>query len=71
MEEAMSNGVTGMGKFCDSICPICVNARGKAGWLKPVVKAAYYCFCGKPAKFLRIPSPCTSREKQTGKKPWE
>lgn len=63
--------VTGIGRFCDSICPICVTARERATWLKPVVKCAYYCFCGKPAMFLGIPSPCTSREKQTGKKPWE
>ncbi|HUV55972.1 MAG TPA: hypothetical protein VMV84_01940 [Dehalococcoidales bacterium] len=67
----MSNQVEGMGGFCDSICPICVAARDKAKWLRPLVKLAYYCFCGKPAMFLRIPSPCTSREKQTGRKPWE
>ena len=67
----MSNQVTGIGRFCESTCPICLAARGKAPWLKPLVKGAYYCFCGKPAMFLKIPTPCTSREKQTGKKPWE
>jgi hypothetical protein len=73
MEGAMSNGatVTGMGKFCDSICPICVNARKNAGWLKPPVKFMYNFVCGRPMRFLRISSPCVSREKQTGKKPWE
>ena len=63
--------VTGLGKWCDSWCPICVTARGRATWLKPLVKVAYYCFCGKPPSVLRIPTPCTSRERQTGKKPWE
>jgi len=62
--------VKGFGRLCDSKCPICVNARGKANWLKPVVKAEYYTIC-KLAKALRIPWPCLSREKQTGKKPWE
>jgi len=67
----VNNEVKGIGKFCESTCPICVAARGKAKWLKPLVKVAYYCLCGKPAMFLRIPTPCTSRERQTGKKPWE
>ncbi|MFC1985549.1 hypothetical protein ACFLWC_00970 [Chloroflexota bacterium] len=67
----MSNQVEGIGNFCESVCPICVAARGKAKWLSPVVKAAYYCVCGKPAMALRITTPCVSREKQTGKKPWE
>ena len=67
----MSNQIEGIGKYCDSVCPICVAARGGAKWLKPLVKVAYYCLCGKLAMFLRIPTPCTSREKQTGKKPWE
>jgi hypothetical protein len=66
-----SGEVTGIAKFCDSVCPICVAARGRATWLRPVVKLAYYCFCGKPARLLRIATPCTEREKQTGKKPWE
>ena len=66
----MSNQVKGIGKVCESICPICVAARGKAEWLKPVVKAEYYSVC-KLMGLLRIPWPCLSREKQTGKKPWE
>ena len=67
-EVAMSNQVEGIGNICESVCPICVAARGKAGWLKPLVKFMYYCVCGKPPMFLRIPTPCTSREKQTGEK---
>ncbi len=62
--------VKGVGKFCDSICPICTAARKNAGWLKPVMKAEYYSV-GQLMKVLRIPWPCISREKQTGKKPWE
>jgi hypothetical protein len=62
--------VTGVGKFCDSICPICLWARGKAPWLKPIVKAEYYSV-GRLMGLLRIPWPCVSRERQTGKKPWE
>jgi len=71
MSERISGGVKGIGRICDASCPVCVAARGNAKWLQPIVKLAYYCFCGKPALFLRIPTPCTSREKQTGKKPWE
>ena len=67
----MSDQVTGIGKLCESVCPMCVASRGKANWLKPLVKLLYYCLCGKPAMLLRIPTPCTSRERQTGKKPWE
>lgn len=63
--------VTGIGRLCDSKCPICVASRKSAPWLRPFVKLMYNCVCGKPAMFLRIPTPCTSREKQTGKKPWE
>ena len=62
--------VTGIGNVCESQCPICVAARGKAGWLKPVLKAEYYTLA-KLMSLLRVPLPCTSREKQTGKKPWE
>jgi hypothetical protein len=62
--------VTGIGKFCDSQCPICVAARGKAGWLKPVLKAEYYTLA-RFMRMLHVTLPCTSREKQTGKKPWE
>ena len=50
--------------------PICVSARGKASWLKPVLKVEYYSV-SKLMDILRIPWPCRSREKQTGKKPWE
>jgi hypothetical protein len=64
------NEVKGIGKFCDSICPICTSARKNAGWLKPVQKAEYYTV-GQLMKTLRVPWPCISREKQTGKKPWE
>ncbi len=63
--------VKGIGRFCDSVCPICVASRGRAKWLAPFVKFMYYCVCGKPARFLGIPTPCTSREEQTGRKPWE
>ena len=66
----MSNLVTGIAKFCDSFCPICVSARGKRPWLKPVVKAEYYSV-SKLMDILKIPWPCQSREKQTGNKPWE
>ena len=62
--------VKGIGRFCDSICPICKAARGKASWLQPVVKAEYYSV-SKLMDLLRVPWPCRSREKQTGKKPWE
>lgn len=67
----MSDQVEGIARFCDSVCPICVACRERARWLQPLVKLAYYCFCGKPAMLLRIPTACTSRERQTGKKPWE
>ncbi len=67
----MEGQVKGIGRFCDVICPICVASRGRAKWLKPLVKFAYTCFCGRPARFLRIQTPCISREKQIGKKPWE
>ncbi len=62
--------VTGIGKMCDSGCPICVAARGNAKWLRPVLKAEYYTL-GKLMGLLHVPWPCVSREKQTGKKPWE
>jgi hypothetical protein len=62
--------VKGIARLCDSLCPICVNARDKAPWLKPLVKAEYYTIC-RTAEFLRISWPCLSRMKQTGKKPWE
>ncbi|MFW6125687.1 MAG: hypothetical protein ACOC58_01155 [Chloroflexota bacterium] len=66
----MRTQVTGIGRYCDSTCPICVSARGRASWLKPVVKGEYYSVA-KLMGLLRIPWPCRSREKQTGKKPWE
>jgi hypothetical protein len=66
----MSDQVTGIAKFCDSICPICRSARNRAPWLKPVIKAEYYSV-SKLMDILRIPWPCRAREKQTGKKPWE
>jgi len=66
----MSDQVKGIGKFCDSVCPICIAARGKMPWLKPVVKAEYYSVC-KLMGFFRVPWPCLIRERQTGKKPWE
>jgi hypothetical protein len=62
--------VNGTGRFYDSICPICASVRGQRVWLKPLVKAEYYSL-GKLIGLLRIPWPCISREKQTGKKPWE
>ena len=62
--------VKGIGKFCDSQCPICKAARGRATWLKPVLKGEYYTLA-RLMRLLHVPMPCTSREKQTGKKPWE
>lgn len=50
----MADEVKGIGKFCDSICPICVAARGRAPWLKPLVKAEYYSI-GKLMGLLRVP----------------
>ena len=66
-EEAQ---VKGIGKFCDSMCPICKAARGKCSWLRPVLKGEYYTLA-RLMRLLRVSLPCTSREKQTGKKPWE
>ena len=66
----MSAEVKGIGRFCDSMCPICRAGRGKAPWLKPVIKAEFSTV-GKLMGALRIPWPCVSRERQTGKKPWE
>ena len=62
--------IKGIGKFCDSICPICIAARGRMPWLKPVLKVLYYTLA-RFMRFLHVMMPCTSREKQTGKKPWE
>lgn len=63
--------VKGIGRLCDQVCPVCVACRNRAKWLQPFVKFMYFYVCGRPARFLRVPTPCTSREKQTGKKPWE
>jgi len=62
--------VKGIGNICESRCPICKAGRTNAPWLKPVMKAEYYTVA-QLMKLLRIPWPCISREKQTGKKPWE
>lgn len=62
--------LTGAAKLCDSGCPICKAARGEAKCLRLVVKAEYYTL-GSLMKLLHVPWPCVSREKQTGKKPWE
>ena len=37
---------------------------------KPVLKGEYYTLA-RLMRLLHVPMPCTSREKQTGKKPWE
>ncbi len=63
--------VKGIGRICDRMCPICVASRSRNEWLQPFVKFMYHYVCGRPARFLNIPTPCTSRERQTGKKPWE
>jgi hypothetical protein len=68
--KVRSKKVKGIGRFCESYCPFCVPARGKLPWLKPVVKAEYYSV-GQLMGLIRVPWPCRSREKQTGKKPWE
>jgi len=58
--------VKGIGKFCDKYCPPCILSRKRAKWLQPVVKFIYYLLCSRISWL-----PCRSREKQTGKKPWE
>jgi len=60
----------GAGKVCESMCPICTAGRGNARWLRPVIKGEYHTV-GRLMRLLHIPWPCVSREKQTGKKPWE
>lgn len=62
--------VKGIGRICDSGCGICRAARGNAKWLKPVLMLEYYTL-GKLMCLLHIPWPCVSRQKQTGKRPWE
>jgi hypothetical protein len=62
--------VKGIGNICESHCPICKAARTNATWLQPVQKVEYYTVA-QLMKLLRVPWPCISREKQTGKKPWE
>ncbi len=62
--------VKGIGRICDSECGICRAARGNARWLRPVLKAEYYTLA-QLMKLLHVPWPCISRQKQTGKKPWE
>lgn len=48
---------------------LCISA-GPEAWLKPLVRAEYYS-PGNLMGLLRIPWPCNSRERQTGKKPRE
>jgi hypothetical protein len=62
--------VKGIGRFCDSTCPLCTGARGWAKFLIPVLMLEYY-IIGTLMRLLHIPWPCVSREKQTGKKPWQ